>query len=218
VSAIARLASLTRTPVPVWEEYDYEDTPDNIDLVIADIRKRTPFADNTFDVVHMRQMRLVVRISPTSEPSLHSPKIQSTDFTALVDEAARILRPGGLLLSGEWGRWTLIDTVGLEPDVYAPSYTRFSNMLGDVIERNGPYATAEGIVGLIERTGHFSRKEDRAFIVRVSHFSASLPRILMHDDPASSPSAKRSTRNVTPTSGGDWRSRLLHTAGASATS
>jgi hypothetical protein len=68
VTKIARLASLTRTTVPVWEEYDYEDTPDNIELVIADIRKRTPFADNTFDVVHMRQMRLVVRSSPTSEP------------------------------------------------------------------------------------------------------------------------------------------------------
>jgi hypothetical protein len=47
-----------RTTVDSWDRID---DPDNIEFVVDDVRGRTRFADNTFDVVHIRQMRLTVR-------------------------------------------------------------------------------------------------------------------------------------------------------------
>lgn len=42
-----------------WDRLD--DDPDNLEFVLDDIKGPTRFADNTFDLVHLRQMRLTVR-------------------------------------------------------------------------------------------------------------------------------------------------------------
>jgi SAM-dependent methyltransferase len=85
---------------------------------------------------------------------------QVTDYKALANEAARILRPGGLLLSGEWGRYTVMDNVRIEPNKYAPAYMLYTELVARAFEKNGPHMTAEAIVPLLRETGLFSISND----------------------------------------------------------
>jgi SAM-dependent methyltransferase len=95
-------------------------------------------------------------------------RIQVVDFPALINEAARILRPGGLLLSGEWGRNSVLDDTQLSPSVYAPAITQLSELLAVVLERNGPHALAEEVVPLIRASDHFTDERYVVYPVRLS--------------------------------------------------
>jgi hypothetical protein len=53
------LLPLIYSTVDCWDQL--EDDLENIEFVLDDIKGRTRFPDNTFDLVHMRQMRLTVR-------------------------------------------------------------------------------------------------------------------------------------------------------------
>jgi ubiquinone/menaquinone biosynthesis C-methylase UbiE len=75
--------------------------PDNYLLLESDVRKGLPFADNSFDYVHMRF--LVVAIA-------------EEDWPGLVQEVVRVTRPGGWI--------ELVDTV-MRDAVGSPAHQRF---------------------------------------------------------------------------------------------
>ena len=58
--------------------------PKNVSFVVGDITKRLPFADQHFDVIHVRSLLFGVK-----------------DWRALISEVVRLLRPGGLFISIE---------------------------------------------------------------------------------------------------------------------
>ncbi|KAH9969959.1 S-adenosyl-L-methionine-dependent methyltransferase, partial [Russula compacta] len=68
--------------VPIQTRYP----PHNVRFEIADVTERLRFADASVDVVHARMTCLRTEMVPR-----------------FLKEIARILRPGGLLLSAEWG-------------------------------------------------------------------------------------------------------------------
>ncbi|KAE9388462.1 S-adenosyl-L-methionine-dependent methyltransferase [Gymnopus androsaceus JB14] len=59
--------------------------PENVHFEIHDIGERTRWPDASVDIVHAQSIFMAVR-----------------DYSAIIHEAARILKPGGLFLSGEW--------------------------------------------------------------------------------------------------------------------
>jgi hypothetical protein len=68
---------------------------------------------------------------------------------------ARILRPGGLLLTAEWGRNGLVDHMQLELSAYAPAVAEWTELMAQMLDRKGPYPLAEEVVPLIRASGHF---------------------------------------------------------------
>ncbi|KAJ3526258.1 hypothetical protein NMY22_g10236 [Coprinellus aureogranulatus] len=59
--------------------------PPNVQFELDDVNAQLRWGDGHFDLVHARDVILAV-----------------TDYSSFLDEAARVLRPGGLLLSVEW--------------------------------------------------------------------------------------------------------------------
>ncbi|KAF7309180.1 Methyltransf-25 domain-containing protein [Mycena kentingensis (nom. inval.)] len=74
----------------------YHDTP-KIQFIIHDVNTQAPWNSGTFDIVHARSVSMATPFMP-----------------ALVVEAARLLRPNGCFISGEWSRmlYTFINAPG----------------------------------------------------------------------------------------------------------
>jgi len=111
--------------VPIQTRYP----PDNVIFEIADVTEGLSFADESVDVVHARMACL----SADAVPSL-------------LREVARILRPGGLFLSGEWDAHPTLHP--RHPWVerfeeYIPQTTTFFDVASDVVPTLGPSITAQ---------------------------------------------------------------------------
>ena len=72
--------------------------PDNVSFALADVNKSLPFADDFFDLVHMR---LLIGGVGSSRRTVMSLKFQITDWHHSLQEVIRVLRPGGLIYSVE---------------------------------------------------------------------------------------------------------------------
>lgn len=101
-----------------------EDAEVDVDLRKGDVTA-LPFQDETFDVVFLVTVLCFVGDAPGA-----------------VTEAARVLRPGGRLVVGELGRWSLW-----------AGWRRLRGWLGNETWRHGTFRSARQLTALIERAG-----------------------------------------------------------------
>ncbi|ESK92827.1 sam domain [Moniliophthora roreri MCA 2997] len=122
---------------PISPQYDL---PDNVVFEIHDINEQTRFQAGSVDLVHARSVSLGVR-----------------DFRVIINEAARLLRPGGLFFSGEWARRPVFHPqMNLTPSVDAVHLSHFFQALTNALEQcRGIYHVSDRIPDMILQTGLF---------------------------------------------------------------
>ncbi|KAE9391176.1 S-adenosyl-L-methionine-dependent methyltransferase [Gymnopus androsaceus JB14] len=116
--------------VPIMHNMDL---PENVQFEIHDIGERTRWPDASVDIVHARSIFMAVR-----------------DYSAIIHEAARILKPGGLFLSGEW-KYSPSFHPGApgaaNPSEDVPGLDRFYRALNDALTARGIDVTVPSTVG-----------------------------------------------------------------------
>ena len=117
-----------RPTVPIQTRYP----PQNVRFEIADVTERLRFSDASVDVVHARMACLRVRSCHLSYksflPNLDDVGDQPEVVPNFLREVARVLRPGGLFLSAEWGIQPTLyheHPPFVDDDVYIPKTVSF---------------------------------------------------------------------------------------------
>ncbi|KAH9915971.1 S-adenosyl-L-methionine-dependent methyltransferase [Epithele typhae] len=120
--------------VPIATRYP----PANVMFEIHDITQRSRYATASIDLVHARSVTLAVR-----------------HYDALVAEAARVLRPGGLFISAEWARSpTLADDGDLA--ARAPRTHAFVAAVNEALRARGLHTLAHAIPGVLQDSRRFA--------------------------------------------------------------
>lgn len=117
------------------------------------------WADNTMDFVHARAIDMTVSI-----PTMHVYKdtwvkryLQVSNYTAFLGEVTRVLRPGGLFLSGEWERGPTFANPGLGDITSIPAIYRLLDLVDDVLRtKHGVLPAALHIPSCLAASGCFS--------------------------------------------------------------
>jgi len=134
-----------RLTVPIQTRYP----PENVRFEIADVTERLRFADASVDVVHARMACLKAEAVPH-----------------LLQEVARILRPGGLFLSAEWGVQPSLHPEYpdfADNDVYIPVTVSFYKAASDIVPSLAPL-----IPRLIRQTGSFEGPVPKQWAIPIS--------------------------------------------------
>jgi SAM-dependent methyltransferase len=90
-----------------------------------------------------------------------------SDYPALLRECGRILRPGGLFLSGEWSHFVVFDPAQHQSAERFPHMTRFLSSVGTLLERRGNGTRADYIPDHVKNSGLFDVVLDIAYTVRI---------------------------------------------------
>lgn len=93
-------------------------------------------------------------------------RAQVYDYPGLLDQAARVLRPGGLFLAGEWGRFPALDG-GRDPRVAAPRACAFFAAVNEALARRRVLPAAEHLARWLQDSGRFDRISPREYAVPV---------------------------------------------------
>ncbi|PSR87015.1 hypothetical protein PHLCEN_2v5273 [Hermanssonia centrifuga] len=112
--------------------------PDNVYFEMADVNQAFRFQAEYFDFVHARAVSMAVR-----------------DYPVLLDEVARVLRPGGLFLACEWGRCVEMAD-GRDPRLFVPRTCDFFNAVNQALVSRGITAIAAHIPTWLQESGHFN--------------------------------------------------------------
>ena len=84
---------------------------------------------------------------------------QVTNYASLLNEVARVLRPGGIFVAGEWGRCAAL-TGGQNPDLVIPFTVDFYSAVRQVLWARGLYpAVYDDLEGLLVGSRHFDHVE-----------------------------------------------------------
>ncbi|KAJ6588065.1 S-adenosyl-L-methionine-dependent methyltransferase [Mycena capillaripes] len=131
--------------VPIATTYPHP----NVQFPMHDVNSTpTVWAAGTFDFIHARSVTMAV-----------------TDYDNLLTEVARLLRPGGLFLSGEWSRY-----LTFHPD-YAPgtqttdalAVTTFFSHLHAALALRRLHPVFPPVAPLLEHTGAFNEITTREY-------------------------------------------------------
>ncbi|KAJ7726812.1 S-adenosyl-L-methionine-dependent methyltransferase [Mycena maculata] len=120
----------------------------NVQFTMHDANTPTSYAAGTFDLIHARSVTMAV-----------------ISYAALLAEAARLLRPRGLFLSGEWAR-SLVFHPDFAPrtlPTHAPALTAFYARLHAALAARGLPPVAPPIAPLLAHTGAFDGIAPRAY-------------------------------------------------------
>ncbi|KZT01838.1 S-adenosyl-L-methionine-dependent methyltransferase [Laetiporus sulphureus 93-53] len=109
----------------------------NVFFEMHDVTERFRYGDRTIDFVHARDISYAVRTS---------------DFPALIREVARILRPGGLFMSGEWESDPIMSN-GQHLDTAAPDTFVFFREVKNALRTCGLASAADGIPQWLRASG-----------------------------------------------------------------
>ncbi|KAJ7614020.1 S-adenosyl-L-methionine-dependent methyltransferase [Roridomyces roridus] len=112
----------------------------NVQFTMHDANTPTSYADGTFDLIHARSVTMAV-----------------TSYATLITEAVRLLRPGGLFLSVERGRYPAFhpDFPGSTPPTHAPALAIFFAHLQGALTARGLAPLSPPIAALLTHTGGF---------------------------------------------------------------
>ncbi|TFK36112.1 S-adenosyl-L-methionine-dependent methyltransferase [Crucibulum laeve] len=141
--------------VPIATRYP----PPNVRFEIHDVNTPLRWADNSVDFIHARSISMAVR-----------------DYPVVLREVARVLRPGGLFFSGEWGRYAAFHSVfGLDPAIRAPASFHFYEALTNALRNcRGIEPIAQFIPGFLSTSGLFTQIFGQHFAMPIGPW---------HDDP-----------------------------------
>ncbi|EEB88178.1 hypothetical protein MPER_14125, partial [Moniliophthora perniciosa FA553] len=93
------------------------------------------------------------------------------DFRTIIHEAARLLRPGGIFYSGEWGRFpSLHPDLVQDADLAAlvPHFVDFFNVVTPALAtRRGIHQISHLIPAMIRETGRFSEITTQEFCMPI---------------------------------------------------
>ncbi|EKM52274.1 uncharacterized protein PHACADRAFT_51948, partial [Phanerochaete carnosa HHB-10118-sp] len=123
--------------------------PDNVFIEMADVNEPWRYHNGTFDLVHARSVSLAMR-----------------DYPGMLDQAARVLRSGGLFLACEWGRFVVMRD-GRDLAAAAPATCRFFEAVGAALAARGVVPVAEYLERSVHDCGRFERVEARCFEVPI---------------------------------------------------
>ncbi|GAW09905.1 ubiquinol-cytochrome c reductase complex core protein 2 [Lentinula edodes] len=138
------------------------------------LRTATPMRISV-DLLHARAIFMTVR-----------------DYSVIVQEAARILKPGGIFLSGEWGQFPAFHPVLPEargnPGDHVPGLDRFYRMLPDVLARRGIISpVASTVHERLSRSGAFTDIHEHVYYMPIGPWSP---------DPMAQTLARASSRTI----------------------
>jgi len=128
--------------------------PDNVWFEMADINAPLRYDNGAFDVVHARSISMAVY-----------------DYSGMVDQVARVLRPGGLFLACEWGRSAAMRG-NRDPAIYAPYTYAFYHTVNDTLASIGILPLASRLEGEVLRSGHFDRIRSRVHEMPIGDWPA----------------------------------------------
>ncbi|EIW56376.1 S-adenosyl-L-methionine-dependent methyltransferase [Trametes versicolor FP-101664 SS1] len=132
--------------VPIATRYP----PPNVTFEMHDIMTPLRYAAGSIDMVHARSITMAVR-----------------DYRALIQEASRVLRRGGLFVSCEWARSPAMED-GSDVRVRAPRACAFFDAVRETLRvRRGIECIAAHIPQLLVESRRFISVETRAFRVPV---------------------------------------------------
>ena len=116
--------------------------------------------DGTFDLVHARSVSMAVsnssfKYTTSTNTYLHD-FFQVRDYPSILQEVARVLRPGGLFVSCELGGYVAFDPSFQQvPSVDAPATVRFFNAIDNALASRGIQPIAHQIPTFIANSGYF---------------------------------------------------------------
>jgi len=131
--------------VPIQTRYP----PPNVRFEIADVTDGLRFADASVDVVHARMTCL-----------------RAEGVPHFLQEVARILRPGGLFLSADWGVQPTLHRehpLFAEREAYIPRTVSFFNEAANIVPTLAPQ-----ILHLIRQTGSFEEPVSKQWAIPIS--------------------------------------------------
>ena len=156
---LPRSPSLFWFSVPIATRYPLA----NVQFEVHDINDQCRWNDNAADFVHARSISMAVSIGPLgcihSQYSLRlQPCLQISDYSAILREVGRILRPGGLFTSCEWGRYPAFHpSFNLHPAYHVPGICRFFEILHKALDMcRGIQQLAPSIPSLLVASGLFT--------------------------------------------------------------
>ncbi|KAJ7353077.1 S-adenosyl-L-methionine-dependent methyltransferase [Mycena albidolilacea] len=131
--------------VPIATRYPHP----NVQFSLHDVNTPTEWAAGTFDLIHARSVTMAV-----------------TSYPALLNEALRLLRPRGLFLSGEWGRYCAFHPDYAPPPstpTPAPALSAYFAHLHAALAARGLAPVAPPIAPLLAHTGAFDEITAREY-------------------------------------------------------
>ncbi|KAJ7462106.1 S-adenosyl-L-methionine-dependent methyltransferase [Mycena latifolia] len=132
----------------------------NVQFTMHDVNTPTTWAAGTFDLIHGRSVTLAV-----------------TSYPALLAEVARLLRPRGLFLSGEWGRYAAFHPAFAPrtPATHAPALSAFFAHLYAALSERHIHPISPPIAPLLAQTQAFDEIVPREYLMPLGSW---------HPDPA----------------------------------
>ncbi|KAJ6578742.1 S-adenosyl-L-methionine-dependent methyltransferase [Mycena vulgaris] len=142
--------------VPIASRYPLP----NVQFTMHDVNTPTTWGAGTFDLVHARSVTMAV-----------------TSYTNLLAEVTRLLRPRGLFLSGEWGRYPAFHPsfAPRTPTTHAPALTAFFGHLHAALAARGLHPVFPPVAPLLAQTGAFDEIVPREYCMPLGPW---------HPDPA----------------------------------
>ena len=98
--------------------------------------------------------------------------MQVRDYPGLIDQVARVLRPGGLFLACEWGRFPLLHD-GRNPQLATPFACAFFAAVNDALRARGVLPdAAQRLDAWLAESGYFERIRPRQYAIPIGDWPA----------------------------------------------
>ena len=130
----------------------------NVQFEIHDVNTNFRWRDETFDLINARDVNMAVSL-PSPPNTLCTQQLpQVRDFQQVFEEVARVLRPGGLLVSHEWSPYPAFHpSLDRIPSIHAPASCRLADaILGAFLSTQGLHLVAGEAPSILINTELFT--------------------------------------------------------------